>query len=49
MLKIRSRDPNCRWDRYMLLTFDDPPANVRVSELSVLLITYKRNGIPFAL
>ena len=28
-MKIRSRDPNCRWDRYMLLTFEDPPANVK--------------------
>lgn len=28
-MKIRSRDPVCRWDRYMLLTFEDPPANVK--------------------
>ncbi|XP_046568892.1 integrator complex subunit 6-like [Haliotis rubra] len=28
-MKIRSRDPNSRWDRYMLLTFEDPPANVK--------------------
>lgn len=28
-MKIRSRDPNCRWDRYMLLTFEDPPANIK--------------------
>ena len=32
--QIRSRDPNCRWDRYMLLTFDDPPANVKVCAIS---------------
>ncbi|KAK7499193.1 hypothetical protein BaRGS_00009453 [Batillaria attramentaria] len=28
-MKIRARDPNSRWDRYMLLTFEDPPANVK--------------------
>lgn len=28
-LKVRSRDPNSRGDRYMLLTFEDPPANVK--------------------
>ena len=28
-LKIRSRDPACRLDRYMLLTFEDPPMNVK--------------------
>ncbi|ESN90694.1 hypothetical protein HELRODRAFT_96652 [Helobdella robusta] len=28
-MKIRSRDPNCRWDRYMLLTFEEPPMNVK--------------------
>ncbi|GAB1600442.1 integrator complex subunit 6-like [Argonauta hians] len=28
-MKIRSRDPVCRWDRYMLLTFEEPPANVK--------------------
>lgn len=28
-MKIRARDPNCRWDRYMLLTFEDPPANIK--------------------
>ncbi|XP_013400785.1 integrator complex subunit 6 [Lingula anatina] len=28
-MKIRSRDPACRGDRYMLLTFEDPPANVK--------------------
>lgn len=28
-MKIRSRDPSSRWDRYMLLTFEDPPANVK--------------------
>ncbi|KAK6195809.1 hypothetical protein SNE40_001162 [Patella caerulea] len=28
-MKIRSRDPNSRWDRYMLLTYEDPPLNVK--------------------
>ncbi|GFS17945.1 DEAD/H (Asp-Glu-Ala-Asp/His) box polypeptide 26 (DDX26), mRNA protein [Elysia marginata] len=28
-MKSRSRDANSRWDRYMLLTFEDPPANVK--------------------
>ena len=28
-MKIRSRDMNSRWDRYMLLTFEDPPSNVK--------------------
>ncbi|KAL5005014.1 hypothetical protein ScPMuIL_018470 [Solemya velum] len=28
-MKIRSRDPNSRWDRYMLLTLEDPPANIK--------------------
>ncbi|KAK2155545.1 hypothetical protein LSH36_237g04058 [Paralvinella palmiformis] len=28
-MKLRSRDPNSRLDRYMLLTFEDPPANVK--------------------
>ncbi|KAL8612218.1 hypothetical protein ACOMHN_028915 [Nucella lapillus] len=28
-MKIRGRDPNSRWDRYMLLTFEDPPANIK--------------------
>ncbi|KAK3094412.1 hypothetical protein FSP39_001482 [Pinctada imbricata] len=28
-MKIRSRAPDCRWDRYMLLTFEDPPANIK--------------------
>ena len=30
-IQIRSRDPSSRWDRYMLLTFEDPPSNVKVS------------------
>ncbi|CAL1547176.1 unnamed protein product [Lymnaea stagnalis] len=28
-MKSRSRDGSSRWDRYMLLTFEDPPANVK--------------------
>lgn len=28
-MKMRSRDPQCKWDRYMLLTFEDPPANIK--------------------
>ncbi|CAG5127720.1 unnamed protein product [Candidula unifasciata] len=28
-MKSRSRDASSRWDRYMLLTFEDPPANVK--------------------
>lgn len=28
-MKSRSRDANSRWDRYMLLTFEDPPTNVK--------------------
>ncbi|KAJ8310005.1 hypothetical protein KUTeg_011870 [Tegillarca granosa] len=28
-MKIRSRDANSRWDRYMLLTFEDPPCNIK--------------------
>lgn len=28
-MKIRSRDPNSRWDRYMLLTLEDPPSNIK--------------------
>lgn len=31
VLQIRSRDTNSRWDRYMLLTFEDPPANIKVN------------------
>lgn len=30
VLQLRARDPNSRWDRYMLLTFEEPPANVKV-------------------
>ena len=29
-IQIRSRDPASRLDRYMLLTFEDPPANIKV-------------------
>ncbi|GFN89087.1 Dead/h (asp-glu-ala-asp/his) box polypeptide 26 (ddx26), mRNA protein [Plakobranchus ocellatus] len=29
IMKSRSRDASSRWDRYMLLTFEDPPANVK--------------------
>ncbi|XP_064638509.1 integrator complex subunit 6-like [Lineus longissimus] len=28
-MKFRSRDQASRWDRYMLLTFEDPPANIK--------------------
>ncbi|KAH3804920.1 hypothetical protein DPMN_133213 [Dreissena polymorpha] len=28
-MKIRGRDPNSRWDRYMLLTLEDPPQNIK--------------------
>lgn len=28
-MKIRARDPASRGDRYMLLTFEDPPANIK--------------------
>ncbi|XP_060595337.1 integrator complex subunit 6-like [Ruditapes philippinarum] len=28
-MKIRARDPNSRWDRYMLLTLEDPPSNIK--------------------
>ncbi|KAL4220725.1 Integrator complex subunit 6 [Mactra antiquata] len=28
-MKIRSRDPNSRWDRYMLLTLEEPPLNIK--------------------
>jgi len=28
-MKSRSRDASSRWDRYMLLTFEDPPGNVK--------------------
>ncbi|WAR28051.1 INT6A-like protein [Mya arenaria] len=28
-MKIRGRDPNSRWDRYMLLTLDHPPSNIK--------------------
>lgn len=28
-MKIRARDPNSRWDRYMLLTLEEPPANIK--------------------
>ncbi|KAK3590010.1 hypothetical protein CHS0354_035043 [Potamilus streckersoni] len=40
-MKIRSRDPNSRWDRYMLLTFEDPPANIKAGwkESHVTFIT----------
>ena len=29
-IQIRARDPASRMDRYMLLTFEDPPTNVKV-------------------
>lgn len=34
-IQIRARDPNSRWDRYMLLTYEDPPGNVKVSPFSL--------------
>lgn len=35
-IQIRARDPNSRWDRYMLLTFEDPPANVKVNKTNAV-------------
>jgi integrator complex subunit 6 len=29
-LQLRSRSIESRYDRYMLLTFDEPPANIKV-------------------
>lgn len=31
-IKIRQRDSASRGDRYMLLTFEEPPANIKVEE-----------------
>ncbi len=42
-IQIRSRDHASRMDRYMLLTFEDPPANVKVS-FAQLLAAQVRSG-----
>lgn len=44
-MKIRSRDTNSRWDRYMLLTFEDPPANIKAGwkESHATFITELKN------
>lgn len=44
-MKIRSRDMNSRWDRYMLLTFEDPPANIKAGwkESHATFITELKN------
>lgn len=44
-MKIRSRDSNSRWDRYMLLTFEDPPANIKAGwkESHATFITELKN------
>ena len=31
--QIRSKNPNSKWDRLMLLTYDEPPGNIKVSEV----------------
>ena len=28
-MKLRSRDPNSRLDRYMLMTYEEPPGNIK--------------------
>ena len=44
-MKIRSRDPNSRLDRYMLLTYEDPPANIKAGwkESHATFITELKN------
>uniref|UniRef100_A0A1I8IIJ7 VWFA domain-containing protein n=1 Tax=Macrostomum lignano TaxID=282301 RepID=A0A1I8IIJ7_9PLAT len=29
LMKLRAREASSRWDRYMLVTLDDPPANIK--------------------
>lgn len=40
-VKIRQKSPESRIDRYMLLTFEDPPNNIKAGKCKISLLKYK--------